>query len=262
VIDSFLVAPADNPGQATDDLTVDPGQAVQMSWSLIDLGAREFSIEPVPKGARAPFTSPITFTPDDDCTYTLKVKGGSNPSQQVSVKVDDVRVYEFKADRDNIRFGEEVWFHWKLKNAGSAEIDQGIGALNLADGAKVVALKQNKKSCTYKLTCTGRIKGGQATAAASQELTINVTDIAEIKAFEIKTDHFNGNDYIKVLQWSIDYPGDEVDIRVIVDGADACHFTSKAELNHTVYDNIRFNSYATLVFKGANNQTVQLTKTK
>jgi len=240
-------------GTAQEKLTVKPGKAVNLSWEVSHLGERQLTIEPSVSSDPLPAKGSVTLSPKEDTVYTLRVSGKNQLQATASLYLDEVKIRGFTAEPQSLLYGDNVCFRWDLKNAESASIAPDVGALVPTDGRKEFTVKATQK---YKLTAKGKLSDGTEATAESAPVTVTLSDPLIIQDFRVETAFFDGDNYIKVFHWKIDYPGNELKISVLVDDRQVLYYTDGASRKtDTEYINCRYHQRAVLMCEGRNGQT-------
>jgi hypothetical protein len=101
-------------------------------------------------------------------TYTLTAQGPGGPvTKSIVVTVLDVEIEYFIADPSEILLGQQARLRWKVMNADSVVIDNGIGPVQL-EGETIVS---PEVTTVYTITAT---RGGQVITAQAEITVINV----------------------------------------------------------------------------------------
>ena len=155
VIDYFVAEPA----------VIGLGDTSRLSWKVRNADSVTIS----GLGSQDPEGSAIV-NPTSTTTYTLTAKRGSLPAvtATVTVTVEPVEIEYFVADPAHIALGQHSTLTWKVVNADSVTINNGIGTVQLTGSTEVAPTV----TTTYTLTAT---KGG-TTVTAQQ--TVVVSDVA------------------------------------------------------------------------------------
>jgi len=188
---------------------IDQGDTTTLEWGV--LNAEEAELDGVPVD---PVDS-LEVSPTETTTYTLVARGGGvEITSTTVVTVAGPEILFFNAAPMTIGPGETSTLSWKVENALTVEIDNGIGTVDLDGNVPV----NPTETTTYTLTATGA--GG---AVVTQQVIVSVVyDVAVLFFHADPTEIIQGD--TTTLSWGVV----NATLITIEGGGDSWEFTDPA----------------------------------
>ncbi len=124
------------------------GESATLSWTSENAASCSIS----PDIGEVDLNGSLEITPETTTTYTVTATGaGGTASATVTVSVTEEPVVSISAAPTAISSGESTVLTWSSINIDSANIDNGIGSVDLSGSQTVTP----ENTTTYTLSCTG-----------------------------------------------------------------------------------------------------------
>ncbi|MDR3600785.1 MAG: hypothetical protein P4L49_09945 [Desulfosporosinus sp.] len=180
---------------------------VKLEWEALGLlsDCRFLPSADEEEGKSVPQQGELDYALTESISFALQMTQGAGDiyREYCSVLVEEPQIITYKADKNNVKYGETVKLSYTLQNTFHVYLNQGIGRLecspqdNTGLNAGEVIVTPILKETTYTLTCLGREK------LLSNRVIIIIEDyltIDYLSYYRIPLD----SSYHYYLKWKVD----------------------------------------------------------